>query len=389
MLMENKNKLVRITTVPASLQKLLENQLSFMKPFYEVIAISSPGILLNEISNKEGISVFGVEMTRRITPIKDLLAVWHLYNYFKKEKPLIVHTHTPKAGTVGMLAAKLAGVPIRLHTVAGLPLLEARSVKRWVLNLVEKITYACAVKVYPNSTGLKAIIEENRFCSEAKLKVIAQGSSNGINTAYFKPDLFPDDVKLKLKSELNIQSSDFIFIFVGRLVGDKGINELVKAFDVFQVNHPNCKLLLVGDYEEQLDPIEQETVKVIQTNPNIISVGFQSDVRPYFAIANCLVFPSYREGFPNVVMQAGAMGLPCIVTNINGCNEIIHDGVNGYLIPVKNIRAIIDKMCETFVDKLTYKKLQKNARGMITSRYEQKVVWEAIKNEYNDLKNNL
>ena len=389
MLMKNKNKLIRVTTVPGSLHKLLENQLSFMKPFYEVIAISSPSMLLEEISKKEGVRVFGVEMTRKITPFKDILAVWNLYNYLKKEKPLIVHTHTPKAGTVGMLSAKLAGVPIRLHTVAGLPLLETSGMKRLLLNLVEKITYACATKVYPNSSGLKEIIVENSFCSVAKLKVIAEGSSNGINTGYFNPDLILDNVKLKLKSELNIESSDFVFIFVGRLVGDKGINELVKAFDLFQFNHPNSKLLLVGDYEEQLDPIEQETVKIIQTNPNIITVGLQSDVRPYFAIANCLVFPSYREGFPNVVMQAGAMCLPCIVTNINGCNEIINEGINGTIIPVKNVESIIDKMTELFVDKLFYAQLKKNARNMIVNRYEQDVVWQALLEEYKNLEDNV
>lgn len=383
MLMKNKNKLIRVTTVPGSLHKLLENQLSFMKPFYEVIAISSPSMLLEEISKKEGVRVFGVEMTRKITPFKDILAVWNLYNYLKKEKPLIVHTHTPKAGIVGMLSAKLAGVPIRLHTVAGLPLLETSGLKRRLLNLVEKITYACATKIYPNSVGLSRIIEEYGYCSSEKLKVIANGSSNGINTEYFDPNLFSNDSDLKEK--LGIKSNNFVFIFVGRLVGDKGINELVKAFDIFQFSYQKCKLLLVGDYESHLDPLKQETLKIIEANENIISVGLQSDVRPYFAIADCLVFPSYREGFPNVVMQAGAMGLPSIVTNINGCNEIIYDGVNGYIIPQKNTRAIVDKMHEIVHDRVTTEKLRKNARAMITSRYEQKFVWEAIKNEYNDL----
>lgn len=383
-----KPKLVRITTVPQSLKTLLKGQLKFMSNngFY-VVGVSSKGQPLIDVNQQEGVDVFIVEMSRKITPLKDLVALWKLYRFFKSFKPLIVHTHTPKAGTIGMIAAKIAGVQIRLHTVAGLPLLEVNGFKRRILDIVEKLTYACATKVYPNSVGLRRIIEECGFCSSEKLKVIANGSSNGINTEYFDPKLFSNDSDLKEK--LGIKSNNFVFIFVGRLVGDKGINELVKAFDIFQINHQNCNLLLVGDFETHLDPLKQETLRIIETNENIISVGFQLDVRPFFAISDCLVFPSYREGFPNVVMQAGAMGLPCIVTNINGCNEIIHDGLNGYLIPVKNVRAIIDKMCEIFLNKLTYKKLQKNARVMITSRYEQKVVWEAIKNEYNDFKYNL
>jgi len=383
-----KPKLVRITTVPQSLKTLLKGQLKFMSNNgFDVVGVSSKGQPLIDVNQQEGVDVFIVEMSRKITPLKDLVALWKLYRFFKSFKPLIVHTHTPKAGTIGMIAAKIAGVQIRLHTVAGLPLLEVTGFKRRIFDIVEKLTYACATKVYPNSLGLRRIIEECGFCSYEKLKVIANGSSNGINTEYFDPKLFSNDSDLKEK--IGIRSNNFVFIFVGRLVGDKGINELVNAFDIFQINHQNCNLLLVGDYETHLDPLKQETLRIIETNENIISVGFQSDVRPFFAISDCLVFPSYREGFPNVVMQAGAMGLPCIVTNINGCNEIIHDGLNGYLIPVKNVRAIIDKMCEIFLDKLTYKKLQKNARVMITSRYEQKVVWEAIKNEYNDLKYNL
>jgi glycosyltransferase involved in cell wall biosynthesis len=378
-----KPKLIRITTVPESLKTLLKGQHSFMSNNgFDVKGISSGGKSLKEVKEEEDIEVFEVEMSRKISPIKDVLALWNLYHYFRHEMPSIVHTHTPKAGTVGMMAAKLAGVPIRLHTVAGLPLLEARGLKRRLLNIVEQITYACATKVYPNSSGLKTLIEQNRFCSAEKLKVIANGSSNGINTAYFNPALFSNDSRLELRAKLNIESKAFVFIFVGRLVGDKGINELIKAFYDFQSKNKSCKLLLVGDYEAELDPLEYETIKVIENNANIISVGYQKDVRPYFAISNCLVFPSYREGFPNVVMQAGAMGLPSIVTDINGCNEIIIDGENGIIIPVKNKEVITKKMRELTGNASFYHKLQKNARNMITDRYDQKVVWEALLTEY-------
>ena len=382
-----KKKLIRITTVPISLEKLLENQLRFMKSHYQVTAISSDKPNLERVGQLHEVPVFHVEMTRKITPWQDLKAVWQLYTYFKKEKPLIVHTHTPKAGTVGMLAAKLAGVPHRLHTIAGLPLLEATGGKRKLLNAVEKATYACATHIYPNSFGLKEIIIQEKFCKPNKLKVLGNGSSNGINTAYFNPENFSAQQNQSLKNSLGIHPKDFVFIFVGRLVGDKGINELVSAFKKFETQ--NLKLLLVGNLETNLDPLQKNTLQEIEENPNIISIGFQKDVRPYFAISDSLVFPSYREGFPNVVMQAGAMGLPSIVSDINGCNEIIIEGENGIIIPVKDSNAVFAAMKKMIEDKTLRTRLQQNARPMIVSRYEQSVVWEAILDEYKRLERDL
>ena len=380
-----KKKLIRITTVPVSLEKLLSGQLSYMNQFYHVIGVSSDATYLEKVSKIENIEVYNVELTRQITPIKDLLAVLKLYFYFKKQKPFIVHTHTPKAGTVGMLAAKLAGVPNRLHTIAGLPLLEETGNKRKLLNFVEKITYACATKIYPNSFGLKDIILEEKFCKPQKLKVLANGSSNGIDTTYFSAQAITQEQIITLKTGLGIHENDFVYVFVGRLVGDKGINELITAFSNLKPETLNFKLLLVGPFETELDPLLPKTISAIESNPNIISVGFQADVRPYFAISDCLVFPSYREGFPNVVLQAGAMGLPSIVTNINGCNEIIEEGINGLIIPPKDSMALQNAMISLLEDKSVYKTLKNNARQMITSRYEQKLVWEALLSEYQDL----
>jgi len=385
-----KQKLIRITTVPISLDKLLTGQLRFMSAYYEVTAVSSEKVNLEKVGKKEGVSTFYVEMSRKITPIADLLAVFRLFLFLRKEKPLLVHSHTPKAGIVGMLAARLAGVPHRLHTVAGLPLLETTGIKRKVLDFVEKLTYASATKVYPNSHGLQSIIIQNNYCRPSKLKVIANGSSNGIDTAVFDPALFSDAAKSTLRKELAIEEHDFVFIFVGRLVKDKGINEMVSAFDALRQAQgdpavSNCKLLLVGDYESDLDPLLPETLEMIHQNSAILAVGFQYDVRPYLAIANALVFPSYREGFPNVVMQAGAMGLPSIVSDINGCNEIIEEGVNGIIIPVKDEKALLEKMTLLTKNNDYYLQLQRHSRAMITSRYDQKVIWEAVLAEYREL----
>jgi glycosyltransferase involved in cell wall biosynthesis len=383
--MKSKNKVIRITTVPISLKILLKGQHQFMSNHYEVVGISSKGKELQEVQTEEGIRVIPIEMTRTISPLMDFKSLFKLYKLLRKEKPLIVHTHTPKAGIVGMLAAKFAGVPNRLHTVAGLPLMEATGNKRKLLDFVERLTYRCATKVYPNSQGLYDFILKNNFTSREKLKVIANGSSNGINASYFDPELFSANDKQTLKTNLGITPEDFVFIFVGRLVADKGINELIQAFQKIAEETNGVKLLLVGAFEPDLDPLEPETLYEITANNKIISVGFQKEVRPYLAVGGCLAFPSYREGFPNVVMQAGAMGLPSIVTNINGCNEIVIEGENGILIPVKNSSAMYEAMNKMMVNDNFREKLQKNARQMIVTRYEQQVVWAAILAEYKRL----
>lgn len=381
-----KKKLVRITTVSVSLSGLLEGQLKFMSQFYEIIGISSGSKHLEEVAAEEGVRVIPLDMTRKITPFKDLVALLLLWRILRKEKPDIVHTHTPKAGTIGMIAAKLSRVPHRLHTIAGLPLMEARGWKRKLLFYVEKITYSCATKVYPNSKGLKEFVLENGFAKSDKLTVIGHGSSNGIDTSHFSPDSIETNQKRNLRESLNIKPSDFVFIFVGRLVGDKGVNELVRAFHKISKEQNDIKLVLLGGYERDLDPVNQETEDIIQNLKGIISTGWVDDVRPYFAISDCHVLPSYREGFPNVVMQAGSMGLHNIVTDINGCNEIIEDGVNGTIIPTKNTDAVYNAMKRAKENKKEWDLKKELCRDMIKNRYERSFVWNEMLKEYKNLK---
>jgi len=389
-----KPKLIRITTIPASLGGLLRGQLKFMSDHFEVIGISSASgganatdiDVLDFVGEQQNSRVIAVEMTRKITPWQDLRAAWRLYRVFKKEKPFIVHTHTPKAGTLGMLAAFFARVPHRLHTIAGLPLLEATGKKRLLLDTVEKITYRCATGIYPNSFGLKDIIIQNKFTTANKLKVIGNGSSNGVDTDLYDPALFDTKMKEDLRTELGINPTDFVFIFVGRLVSDKGINELARAFERISSAFGNTKLLLVGSPEADLDPLLPETETILEKNKNIIAVGSKSNVRPYYAIADMLTFPSYREGFPNVVMEAGAMGLPSIVSDINGCNEIIIENENGYIVPVKNSDMLYQSMKMAILAFAKGESLQKELiRELIISRYSRPVVWKEILKEYQSL----
>lgn len=381
-----KDKLIRITTVPISLEKLLEGQLVFMQQYFKITAISADKEKLEKLGKEINVPTYHVEMSRQITPFNDLKAVFELYRFLKAEKPSIVHTHTPKAGIVGMMAAYFANVPIRLHTVAGLPLMEANGIKRKVLNFVEILTYRFATKVYPNSKGLYDFIISEKFAPQKKLKIIGNGSSNGIDTSHFDPSLFSVNDKESLRQRYDIPLNAFVFIFVGRLVGDKGINELVAAFKKLSTQSPQVSsspfLLLVGPLETELDPLKKETFDEIDNNENIISVGFQQDVRPFLAISDALVFPSYREGFPNVVMQAGAMGLPSIVSNINGCNEIVIEGENGIIVPSKDVDALQKAMSLLLNDSELYTSIKINARKMIVERYQREQVWQALKKEY-------
>lgn len=382
--MKSSHKLIRITTVPVSLSVLLKDQLRYMSDHFEVLAVSSPDKILEQVGVREGVRTAPVTMTRAITPVQDVKALWKLYRLLKKEKPSIIHTHTPKAGLLGMLAGRMAGVPVRMHTVAGLPLMENTGVKRKVLDFVERLTYSCATNVYPNSKHLAGFILENRFCREQKMKVLGNGSSNGINTRFFQPGEDLEKAAADLKKKYGFTDKNFVFVFVGRLVKDKGIEELVAAFSALKVKHPHIKLLLVGPYEPELDPLAPATRKTIETDESIIHAGFQQDIRPFLMISQALAFPSYREGFPNVPMQAGCFNLPSIVTDINGCNEIVEDGKNGLIIPAKNVLELQGAMERLLTNTTLYLTLQSNARKMIVDRYEQKYLWELLLKEYHD-----
>ncbi len=380
-------KLIRTSTIPLSLNVLLKGQLRFLNEFYEVVGITSEGQLLEELKQREGIKTIEVNMERGISPWKDLVSLCRLYKILKVEKPVIVHSITPKAGLLTMLAGKIAGVPIRIHTFTGLIFPTRKGAVQKLLIRMDQLLCWAATHIYPEGEGVKKDLINYRITSKP-LKVIGNGNVNGIDLNHFSPEQITEEQKENLKKELNIQDTDFVFVFVGRLVGDKGINELVNAFSLLKKTESpqrRSRLLLVGPLEQELDPLHLDILKEIENNPDILSVGFQKDVRPYFAVSHALAFPSYREGFPNVVMQAGAMGLPSIVSDINGCNEIIIENQNGVIVPVKDSEKLGEAMARMMLDQNYYDQLKINTRSMIQSRYEQSLVWEALLGEYNKL----
>lgn len=375
-----KPKILRITTVPISLNILLKGQLKYVTDAgYQVTTASAAGVEVDEIKRREGVTHHIIPFTRVFSPLKDLKALLELIKLIKRERPDIVHSHTPKAGLLGMLAAKYCNVPVRLHTVAGMPLMEASGIAKLILKQTERLTYWAANDIYPNSFQLKEYMENHFSTFSRKFKVLASGSSNGIDTEFFKVDTISTQIQKQLRDQLNIRPDDFVFVFVGRLVKDKGIHELIHAF--LQLNG-KLKLLLVGSYEDERNPVDADVKKAIEENENIIPVGFQKDIRPYLAISNAFVFPSYREGFPNVVLQAASMELPCIVSDINGCNEIIKHEYNGLIVPSKNDKAVKEAMDSLSKNSKFWKNLKEHSREAVESNYKQEVVWKALLNEY-------
>ncbi len=376
-----KIKLLRITTVPISLKILLHGQLTFFSSNgFEVLAVSADGPEVSALG-VEGIPHHVVEMTRKITPARDLISLINLIRVILKFKPDIVHTHTPKAGLLGMIAAWICHVPVRMHTVAGLPLMEKIGLVKQILILTEQITYAAATRVYPNSEGLKKYIETY---SSVNLSIIGKGSSNGINTAYFDTTSELVDQAKQLRSKYGISSTDVVFSFVGRLVKDKGIEELVEAFKGLSLPSASQKkiLLLVGSFEQLLNPLSNEVYAYLHNSSDVILTGFQNDIRPYLLASDVFVFPSYREGFPNVVMQASCLKIPSIVSDINGCNEIIQTGNTGLIVNPKDSTSLLNAMSVLAADKEKQRIFGEAARRYVVENFDQQYIWHQLKQEY-------
>lgn len=383
--MANKRKLIRITTVSGSLNCLLKGQLRFLSAYFDIIAVGSDDNSgqLKEVEEREGVRGIDILMYRKISIYHDIVSLFRLINLFRKVKPYIVHANTPKASLLSMIAAWVTRVPHRIYTVTGLRFETATGRFRWLLVSMEKITCWCATKVIPEGEGVKKTLIANGITKKT-LKVILNGNINGIDVMHYSRSLEVIRTVKAIKEE-----GTFNFVFVGRLVKDKGINELVVAFSKLSDLYPDVRLHLIGDFERELDPLREDVEKKIEEKHTIVVWGFQSDVRSFLAASDVLAFPSYREGFPNVVLQAGAMELPSIVTDISGCNEIIQDGVNGKIIPLRNEVALYDTMkwfYEHRNDKV--KEMAKCARPMIVERYEQHKVWKALLEEYQALSNN-
>lgn len=373
-----KRKLYRLTTISCSFNELLRGQLRYLNNYFDVSAIAHDTGTLAEVATEQGVNTIAVTMARDIKPWQDLKSLARLYRLFRRGRPDIVHANTPKASLLAMVAAFAARVPHRIYTVTGLRFETTTGLKRLLLKSMERLTCACATKVIPEGEGVRATLLREGITRKS-LHKIHNGNINGVDLDHFRCS---EEVLLEAD---RLKTEEFIFIFVGRIVRDKGIDELVEAFDRLSAHRSDVALHLVGRFEEELDPISPRTRQTIEHNARIRLCGYQRDVRPYIAAADILVLPSYREGFPNVVIQAGAMETPAIVSDISGCNEIIIDGQNGIIVPPRDAEALYRAMVRVVEHRTLTRQMAQRARAMVASRYDQRDVWRATLEMYRNL----
>lgn len=374
-----KPKIIRAFTISWSLD-FVWGMLPEMKKQYEVVLLSSPGPEMDFTENEYEVRGIRVPMDRQISLMHDVVSLWNLIKIFRKEKPTMVHSMTPKAGLLCMIAAWMTRVPVRVHTFTGLVFPTSIGLKRRILMMTDAITCACATHVIPEGEGVMMDLR-NHGITKKPMKVLGYGNIKGIDLTHYSRRPGVEALAQKLKKE-----GIFTFVFVGRIARDKGINELCKAMRKLLGFAP-VRLVLVGPNEDDLDPISQEAKDLIANNSAIEYVGekYGDELLAYYAAADCFVLPSYREGFPNTILEAGAMGLPCIVTDINGSREIIVEGENGMIVPPRDTDALFQAMFEMVRNKTNREYMASKARNMIESRFEQSFVQKCLMEFYEEV----
>ena len=380
-----KKKIIRITTIPLSLDIFCRGMLRELSDEYEVVAVSSPGPLLDEVSEREGVRTVAVPMQRRPAPLRDLVSLFRLAGLFRRERPDMVHSMTPKAGLLAMMAAKIARVPVRLHTFTGLVFPYVGGWRHALYKCTDRLTAACATHLIPEGEGVKADLISYGI-TKKPLEVLGYGNVRGIDLRHYDrtPEVMAEAESLR--ERFGIGPDTLTFIFVGRFDVDKGLRELIWAFTHLKDSFRNVHLLLAGGTEEGTPSLSPGLMDTMENCTSIhMSDRWVRDVRPWLAAADVLVHPSYREGFPNVVIEAGAMGLPSVVTDINGSREIISDGVNGLIVPPGSALSLYSAMKRFAESPSLSSELAGNARRMVAERYEQGYVRACLRAYYQSI----
>lgn len=375
-------KIIRATTIPLSLTTFCGGLLTELREEdgYDVVALSSPGPELDALGRNEGVRTIGVKMRRDIAPLADLRALLRLVRVLRREKPDLIHTMTPKAGLLGMMAARIAGVPVRLHTFTGLLFPTATGLRRHLLKFTDRLTCLAATHINPEGQGVATDLREAGI-TKKPLRVLANGNVRGVDPDHLSPT--PDIIAAgaEIRRRLGIPADAFVFIFIGRFVGDKGLRELLTVFPSLP---PTAHLVLVGATDGSRDDIP---AGMLAGNGRIhLSGGWVDDVRPWLAMADTLVFPSYREGFPNVVLEAGAMSIPSIVTDINGSREIITSGHNGLVIPPRTTAPLLEAMTAMLSLPTAYRRaMDAAARADVLARFTTTTIRYALRAFYREI----
>lgn len=373
-----KNKFFLITTVPMSLS-FFKGQIGKLSKDFDITLISSPDEELEQIAHSENVKYTAISMKRDISIIDDIVSLLKFLWLFIIQRPDVIHCNTPKGSLLGLITGYLTRVPVRIYYLHGLRYEGATGKKRQLLVVLEKLNCFCATHIIAVSHGIKQKVQDE--LTSKKVSVIHHGSANGMPVEEFLIENYDD---YAIRESYGITKQDFVFGFVGRLVADKGINELVHAFNMLE--QKNIKLIMVGRYEPELDPLSQETQNIIKTNPNIIEVGFQKDVKKFLTIMDLFVSPSYREGFGLSVLEANLMKVPVLVTSITGYSEIVQEGKNGFFVDPKDTLTLFNKMKKISQSRDSLLAMKQQCYDEVASKYNHKEVLEKALEYYAQFK---
>lgn len=377
-------KIILASTVPVSLSLFFRGLLRELSDEYEVAALSSPEPELEEVARREEVRSFGISMRRGIAPIHDLAALFRILSLFRRERPQMVHSITPKAGLLSMMAARIAGVPVRVHTFTGLMFPSSRGFRRRLLMTTDRITCSCATHVIAEGEGVRGDLLKYGI-TRKNVRVLGYGNLRGVDMEYYSRTAEVAERASALRASLGVSDGGFVFVYAGRVVRDKGIDELAEAFCRLRSEGADVHLLLAGRMESG-DPVSPRTEEIIASNEAIrFTARWVDDVRPWYAAADALVFPSHREGFPNAVLEAGAMELPSIVTDINGSREIIRDGETGIVIAAGDAEALYEAMKRMAGNRGRAAAMGIEARKAVAERWEQSFVRAKLKEFYREI----
>lgn len=372
-----KPRVVYVTTHGQSARLMLVGQLAFLQQQgFEVVVICSPDHGLEKFARLEGVAFHTVNMRREPSPFRDLVNLVQIAWLMFRLKPQIVNAGTPKGGLLGMISAWIARVPVRIYTLRGLRLETTHGWKRWILNASEKIASACSHQVVCNSESLREIYVRLGMTSRSKTTVLGSGSGNGVDVKRFEFNSQHRKKAEEVRSSLGIPTSATIIGYVGRLTRDKGIEELVKAYSQLSAVEPEIYLLLIGGFEAG-DAVDPEIIQQVEQHPRIFVTGLLLEITHYYSLFDIVVLPSYREGFPNVALEAAAAQLPIVGYRATGTVDAVEHGVTGELVPVGSVNQLAAAIRKLIRDKPLSARMGQAARERVCREFAREKVWQA------------